>query len=88
MKTITMIMKRTTAFAILLTAFFFATGCNGSSSGTHTVSTEHDQFTETVDGRTVEYQDWTITIDGKSIPIEKDGGETVSICPAARQAQS
>ena len=66
-----MIMKRTTPFAALLTAFLFASGCNGSSSGTHTVSTDHDRFTETVDGRKVEYRNWTITIDGKAIPIEK-----------------
>jgi len=41
------------------------------SSGTYTVSTDQDSFTDVIDGRTIEYQNWTITIDGKEIPIEK-----------------
>ena len=68
---ITMVMKRTAAFAALLTVFLFTTGCGLSGSGTYTVANDQDSFTEEVDGRKVEYRNWTITIDGKEIPIEK-----------------
>lgn len=47
------------------------TGCGGSSTGAYTVSTDQDSFSEEIDGRKIEYQNWTITIDGKDIPIEK-----------------
>ncbi|MFT4550249.1 MAG: hypothetical protein ACI8XO_000359 [Verrucomicrobiales bacterium] len=66
-----MFLKRTTALAALLAAILFATGCGLSSSGTHTVAHDHDWFTQEVDGRKVEYRNWTIAIDGKAIPIEK-----------------
>ena len=33
------------------------------------------RFTQEVDGRKVEYRNWTITIDGKTIPIEKTKSE-------------
>jgi len=55
----------------LLIACLVLVGCDLSSSGTYTVSSEHDTFTDEQDGRVIEYRDWTITIDGKSIPIEK-----------------
>lgn len=68
---ITMFLKRTAAFAALLTVFLFTTGCGLSGSGTYTVANDQDSFTDEVDGRKVEYRNWTITIDGKEIPIEK-----------------
>ncbi|MEN8714222.1 MAG: hypothetical protein ABF384_04890 [Verrucomicrobiales bacterium] len=68
---ITMFLKRTAAFAALLTVFLFTTGCGLSGSGTNTVANDQDSFTDEVDGRKVEYRNWTITIDGKEIPIEK-----------------
>lgn len=49
----------------------FCTGCGMSSSGTHTVSSDQDSFTEEIDGRKIEYENWTIKIDDKEIPIEK-----------------
>ena len=55
----------------LLIAPLFLTGCGMPSTGTYTVSTDEDSFTESFDGRKVEYQNWTITVDGKEIPIEK-----------------
>ncbi len=66
-----MFLKRTAAFAALLTVFLFTTGCGLSGSGTYTVANDQDSFTDEVDGRKVEYRNWTITIDGKEIPIEK-----------------
>lgn len=68
---ITMFLKRTVAFAALLTVFLFTTGCGLSGSGTYTVANDQDSFTDEVDGRKVEYRNWTITIDGKEISIEK-----------------
>jgi hypothetical protein len=68
---ITMFLKRTAAFAALLTVFLFTTGCGLSGSGTYTVANDQDSFTDEVDGRKVEYRNWTITIDGKEISIEK-----------------
>jgi hypothetical protein len=59
------------AIITLLGVILFLTGCGMSSSGTHTVSTEYDSFTEEIDGRKIEFHDWTIKIDDKEIPIEK-----------------
>ena len=66
----TIIMKPSKSSA-LLSLFLFVTGCSGPSSSTHTVGHDQDQFTEEVDGRKVEYRNWTIMIEGKLIPIEK-----------------
>ena len=66
-----MFIRRMNPFSALLAVLLCVTGCSGSSSSTHTVSTDQDRFTETVDGRTVDFQNWSITIDGKTIPIEK-----------------
>jgi outer membrane biogenesis lipoprotein LolB len=56
----------------LLTVCLILTGCGlGSSISTRTVNNDQDWFTQEVDGRKVEYRNWTITIDDKTIPIEK-----------------
>lgn len=59
------------AIITLLGVTLLMSGCGMPSSGTYTVSTDQDSFTDVIDGRTIEYQNWTITIDGKEIPIEK-----------------
>jgi len=46
-------------------------GCGMSSRGTHTVSTDHDSFTEEINGRRSEFQDRTISVADRQIPIEK-----------------
>ena len=55
----------------LLSVALLVSGCGTSSSGTYTVSSDNDSFTEAINGRAIEYQNWTIKIDGKEIPIEK-----------------
>ena len=69
-------MKWNLAFMASMTVCLSLTGCGlGSSSSIRTVSTDQDWFTQEVDGRKVEYRNWTITIDGKTIPIEKKKSE-------------
>ena len=46
-------------------------GCGASTTGTHTVSHDRDSFTEVVNGRKVEYRNWTIKVGDTEIPIEK-----------------
>ena len=63
-------MKNIATITLLIVPLFL-TGCGMPSTGTYTVSTDQDSFTEAFDGRKIEYQNWTITVDDKEIPIEK-----------------
>jgi outer membrane lipopolysaccharide assembly protein LptE/RlpB len=56
----------------LLGAVVFLSGCDASAGGSYTVSSDQDSFTETVNGRTVSFENWTISVDGKQIPIAQE----------------
>ncbi|MEM9478740.1 MAG: hypothetical protein AAGA58_03660 [Verrucomicrobiota bacterium] len=66
-------MKMISLFSVLtlLATCLLLTSCSIKTTSTHTVKSELDRFSEEMNGRKVEFENWTLTIDGKSIPIEK-----------------
>ena len=65
-------MSPSRVLAVALFVFVAAIGCGmSSSSGTYTVSSEHDSFTQEEGGRRVEFRNWVLRVDDKEIPIEK-----------------
>jgi hypothetical protein len=57
---------RTYLFAILLVVL---TGCGTQATSTYQVKMDQDNFTETVDGKTVSFANWKLSAGNRTIDI-------------------
>ena len=69
-------MAKYLAAIVISMAFVFA-GCAGSSASKHLVSHDADEFTETANGRTVQFKAWKLTVGTKSIELPHEKTEII-----------